>query len=149
MTQQFKIPAPDAPSEESVYGPRSRGSSTADAAGLIRHNTQEYTMTTNGTSAGLPVEWVHIGTGAAYTLTSLSNLHSENREQWPVMAHYTGADGKRWTCTLASFVGSMRAGNGRPMGTESVPVEPEESPAVPEPDVAEATSGKRWGLRLP
>ena len=33
------------------------------------------------------------------------------------------------------------------MGTESVPVEPEESPAVPEPDVAEATSGLPEGWR--
>jgi len=96
---------------------------------------------------GLPAEWVHIGTGAAYTLTGLSNLRAENREQWPVMAHYTGADGRRWTRTLASFVGSMRAGTGCPMGTESVPVEPEESPAVPEPDVAEATSGLPEGWR--
>ena len=77
-------------------------------------------MTTNENNVGLPVEWVHIGSGAAYTLTGLSNLHSENREQWPVMAHYTGADGNRWTRTLASFLGSMRAGNGCPMGTESV-----------------------------
>ena len=71
----------------------------------------------------LPVEWTHIRTGAAYTLTGLSNLHSENREEWPVMAHYTGADGCRWTRTLGSFLGAMRAVTGRRMGTESVPEE--------------------------
>jgi hypothetical protein len=86
---------------------------------------------------GLPAEWTHIRTGAAYTLTGLSNLHSENRATWPVMVHYTGAHGCRWTRTLASFLGSMRAATGCLTGTESGPVEPEEVPAVPEPDVAE------------
>ena len=92
---------------------------------------------------GLPVEWVHIRTGETYTLTGLSNLRAENREQWPVFAHYTGADGRRWTRTLASFLGSMRAGTGCLMGTESVPMEPEESPVVPEPDVAGLPEGWR------
>jgi hypothetical protein len=96
---------------------------------------------------GLPVEWMCIRTGKAYTLLGLSNLTHGDRYGWPVIATYTDADGRMESRTLAWFLGAMRAVTGRRMGTESVPVEPEEAPAVPEPDVAEATEGLPEGWR--
>jgi hypothetical protein len=98
---------------------------------------------------GLPAEWTHIRTGEAYTLTGLSNLHSENRATWPVMAHYTGADGCRWTRTLVSFLGAMQAGRQAVwhFGKDSigVVVTTMESGANVEPEeVPVSTSAHEW-----
>ena len=81
------------------------------------------------------------------------------------MAHYTGADGRRWSRSLVSFLGAMCADVKREYSVnvkftvntdawrksmdamEAGKVEPEEAPAVPEPDVAEATAGLPAGWR--